>query len=103
MRALSLTAQAQAVAAPSAAGSSSSSALGARASQALSLHLQALWQRHATKVYVIGGLTAVYVVWKALFRTASAVLDISESVAGEGPRRQADSRQQSTAQHSTDI
>lgn len=52
--------------------------------KALSIHMESLWERHQKKIYGMGALMASYVVWRSMRFTASAFVNVSESLAVTG-------------------
>lgn len=52
--------------------------------KALSLHMESLWDRHQRKLYGAGALIASYAVWRSMRFTASAFVNVSESLAVTG-------------------
>ena len=52
--------------------------------RAVSLQLEAAWQQHKRKVLGAGLLVLAYTVWRAMRKTASAFIDVSQSLAATG-------------------
>ena len=85
------------VAAPRAAAQTTSSLLPASAKRfldslqqpsslqrAISLQLEAAWQRHRAKLVGLTLLGITYLIWRAMRKTASAFVDVSQSMAATG-------------------
>jgi len=52
--------------------------------RAMSLQLEAAWQQHRIKALSLALLGLTYLVWRAMRRTASAFVDVSQSMAATG-------------------
>jgi hypothetical protein len=52
--------------------------------KAISLQMESLWDRHQRKIYGLGAFMVSYAVWKSMRFTASAFVNVSESLAVTG-------------------
>ena len=52
--------------------------------KAASLHIEAFWERHYKKMYVVAAVACTWMVWRSMRLAAGAFLNISESLAVTG-------------------
>lgn len=50
----------------------------------VSLQLDSFWQRHARKVYVVGGVFVAYALWRTMYGITSTFINLSETMAAGG-------------------